>query len=457
MNAPITLSGLDALLGAVDDMAVQPADLQASGALIADAVACMVGAQAVAAAQPVVQWARKQPQSPQTSALVLAALSNVLEMDAMHVASSVHPGTVVVPAALALAMDVNASGPDLARAVLRGTEAAIRLGRATGIPHRQRFQSTSTCGGVGAALACAGLLHLTREQSLDAMSNMASIAGGLWAFLEEDALTKQWHAGRVAEGAVLAAQLAAVGLRGAHRVLDGKRGFLTVLCDGGNPPELGMQRERWQIHDIAYKPWPSPRPTHAAITAALNARERTGGVTIERVVLSTYGFAIDLCNRHPVVTPHDARFSLRHCVAVALADDAVGFAAFEPDAIARHAALVSRIEVREDPQMTAAYPALSKAALEISLANGETIVESVDHALGDPELPLSAEQRQKKFHALLALASIPGEGNLQKDIGAIASDAKTPAGLLDRMFHHAGLRFVSGRTATDTALSKETT
>ena len=455
MNAPIQNAGIDSLLGAIDDMVVRPADLQASGALIADAVACMVGAQRAAAAQPVVQWARKQPQSPQTSALVLAALSNVLEMDAMHVASSVHPGTVVVPAALAAAIAVDASGPDLARAVLRGTEAAIRLGRSTGVPHRQRFQSTSTCGGMGAALACADLLGLTRQQSLDAMSNVVSTAGGLWAFLEEDTLTKQWHAGKAAAGAVDAVQLAAEGLRGAHHVLDSKRGFLAVLCEGGNSSEWGMQRERWQVHETAFKPWPSPRPTHAVITAALNVRERIGGAAIDRVLLRTYGMAVDLCNRQMLATAHDARFSLRYCAAVALTDGMVGFQSFEPDEIARHAALVSRIAVQEDAQMTAAYPQLSRASLQIHLANGETVNEHVEHALGDPELPLSDAQRVQKLDALLALASFPADGNLQRDIVSIVSATGSPARLLNHAFDGANLTFGSGAAFAARSHSKE--
>jgi 2-methylcitrate dehydratase PrpD len=448
-------AGLDLMLGAVEGLPVQPMDLQASGLLIADAVACMAGAQAVPASQPVMQWAHKQPRSAQTSALVLAALSNVLEMDAMHVASSVHPGTVVVPAALAVAMAVGASGPDLARAVLRGTEAAIRLGRSTGTVHRQRFQSTATCGGIGAALACADLLGLTRGQSLDAMGHVTSVAGGLWAFLEEDTMTKQWHAGKAAEAAVLSAQLAAEGLRGAHRALDGKRGFLAVLCDGGNPSELGMLRERWQIHDTAYKPWPSPRPTHAAITAALNARLRIGDAAIDRVMLRTFGMALDLCNRQPVVTAHDARFSLRYCTALALADGAIGFDSFEPPEIARHAALVTRIEVREDAGMTAAYPQCSQASVEITLANGTTVIEHVDHALGDPELPLSDQARLMKHRALLARACIPAESALRNDIETIATARTNPAYVLDRAFHNAGLRFLSAAAATEHTHSKE--
>jgi 2-methylcitrate dehydratase PrpD len=457
VSGPVQHAATDMLLGAINGMRVEPADSDAANALIADAVACMVGAQASEAAQPVIRWARKQPQSAQTHALVLGALSNVLEMDAMHVASSVHPGTVVVPAALAVAVDMASTGPDLAKAVLRGTEAAIRLGRSTGAVHRQRFQSTSTCGGFGAALACADLMGLSHVQTVDAMSNMASIAGGLWAFLEEDSLTKQWHAGKAAEGAVIAAQLAAEGLRGAHHVLDGRRGFLAVLCDGGKTAELWMHRERWQLHDTAYKPWPSPRPTHAAITAALDARARIGDVPIDHVLLRTYGMAVDLCNRHPITNAHDARFSLRYCTAVALSRGVVEFRSFESDEIARHASLASRIEVREDRHMTLAYPESSQAALDIFLSNGETFCVQVDHALGDPGLPVSEEQRLQKFSALLELAFIPADSNLRDDITTMCTGARNPAVLLNNAFRDSGLTFNSRLPAVENFVIKDKT
>src|SRR5207244_21575 len=95
-------------------------------------------------------------------------------------------------------------------------------------------------------------------------------------------------------------------------------------------------------------------------------------------------------------TAHDARFSLRYCTAVALANGAVDFGSFEMDEIARHAGLASRIEVKEDARMTAAYPQLSRAALDLSLADGKSVAVQVDHALGDPGLPLNDEQCRAK-------------------------------------------------------------
>jgi 2-methylcitrate dehydratase PrpD len=431
---------LEALVDHIGTLPIEAADLQASGTLISDAVACMLGAQKMADADPALNWAREQPVSAHTTAMVLAAMSSVLEMDAMHVGSSVHPGIVVVPAALAAAIAVNASGPTLARAVLRGVEAAVRIGRATGPAHRGRFQSTSTCGGMGAALACADLFGLTKGQACDAMAVTGSAAGGLWAFLDEDTNTKQWHCGTAAANAVVAAQLASKGFRGPRRVLESERGFLAVLCGGGDAHALTAPSKGWQIHETAFKAWPSPRPTHAAITAALSARSKVAGRAVEQVILRTFKLAMDLCNRRPIATAHDARFSLQYCTACALADGAVDFDSFGVDALTRNLPFAVSVEVQEDPTMTAAYPDRSGASLEITLQDGTKVHERVEHALGDPERPLSLHELHMKHVGLLSLAAI----NPETELPGIWNIASSPPGIekiLERGFVASGLRF----------------
>jgi 2-methylcitrate dehydratase PrpD len=398
-------SGLETLLDAIDRLPEAPGDLQAAGLLIGDAVGCILGATSAPAAQPVLQWARGQAESPQALAFTLGALSNVLELDAMHVASSVHPGTVVAPAALALAVARNLPAPDLLRAVLRGTEAALRLGRSTGAAHRQSFQSTATCAGVGAALACAELLGLDRGARLDAMGNVASTAGGLWAFIDEDTLTKQWHAGHASQAALACAELAEHGLRGPRHVLDSRRGFHAVLCPDAAPVELGADGTAWQIHGTAYKPWPCPRPVHAAITAALGLHAKLNGAAIESVTVRTFGMAVDLCDRPAPRTPHDARFSVQHGVAAALADGGVDFGSYEPAAIDRLGRLVGSVALLGDADMTRAYPQLSRASVEVRLRDGSTRLEATDHALGDPGLPLDGPTLRVKQETLAARAA----------------------------------------------------
>ena len=110
------------------------------------------------AAHAVLTWARAEPLTTARRAFVYGALSNILEMDAMHRASATHPGTVVLPAALALASTQPVPGDAFLTAVLRGFEVSVRIGEAAGAMHARLYQATSTCCPFGAAAAAAQLL-----------------------------------------------------------------------------------------------------------------------------------------------------------------------------------------------------------------------------------------------------------------------------------------------------------
>src|SRR3954470_19442089 len=58
-----------------------------------------------------------ESRSPQVAALHNGIVSHVVEMDDVHRAAIIHPGVVVVPAALAVAEQVGASGKDFLTAV----------------------------------------------------------------------------------------------------------------------------------------------------------------------------------------------------------------------------------------------------------------------------------------------------------------------------------------------------
>ncbi len=446
MTAATQLPALPGLLNAIDSMEIGRDDLAGAAALVADAAACIFGAAASDASLPVRDWAGRQPTSPQACAWVFGALSNLLEMDAMHVASSVHPGTVVVPAALAVALSRGSTVDAFARAVLRGTEAAVRLGRATGLRHRQLYQSTSTCAGLGAALACADLMGLDDKRRMDAMANVTSIAGGLWAFVDEDTHTKQWHAGHAAQAAVACSELASCGITGPRDILQSRRGFLAVLCPDAQPQELVREVERWQVHDIAYKPWPCPRPTHAAITASLRAREQIGAARIQGVRLDTFGMAVDLCDRPQPATAHEARFSLQHCVAAALAGAkaSIDFDSFAPEAIAFSRGLAGVVSVHASADMTAAYPARSRARVTVELDDGRQIITGTEHALGDPELPLDVAAVGQKH------ASLIRDPDARQAVAAAAALDKGALSRLGRAFQSAGLRVAQVQVPTET-------
>ena len=91
--------------------------------------------------------------SPEDAVFLNGGLGSILEMDDVHRTAILHPGPVVIPAALASAQLNNASGLGFLRAITKGYEAAIRVGESVGKGHYEKWHNTSTCGPFGAAIA----------------------------------------------------------------------------------------------------------------------------------------------------------------------------------------------------------------------------------------------------------------------------------------------------------------
>jgi 2-methylcitrate dehydratase PrpD len=273
---------------------------------------------------------------------------------------------------------------------VRGYEAVIRVGAAVGPNHYRYWHSTATCGPFGAAAAACALLGLAARQWVDAFGNAGTQAAGLWQVRHEPVMSKQLHNGRAAHAGLLAADLARAGFTGPASILEGPQGFFAAMCRGADPRGVVRDPEsRWKIHDTSFKPWPACRHAHAAIDAALAVR--------------TYRDALVFCDRPDPRTSLEAKFSLQHSVAVALADGPPPLAAFEPAAIARPdvAALRATVEVAAAEPYAGAYPARYGAEVEVELADGARHAAGVPDALGDPENPLDQVGIRAKALALM--------------------------------------------------------
>ena len=387
-------------------------ELSVTATFVMDAVCAMVGGMASEETDAVRHWYSVQAASAPNDAFLFGALSNALEMDAMDARSGVHPGTVIVPAALAALGEHPIDGPRFLAAVLQGSEIALRIGSALDANHRRRWQPTSTCAAFGAAWTVGKLLGLSHAERISAMGNVGSTAGGLWAFLDEQTRTKQWHAGRAAESSIRAAQLARFGLTGPAFILENSRGFFPVLSPDSDPTTILAPDDEWRLLGVAYKPWPSPRPTHAAITAACRLHGRVDIDAIRRVELKTYAQAVQLCGQLSHDTAQKARFSLTFCTAAALRDGSINAATFEDQGRKRHASLAALISMEEDPALTRRYPAESPASLTVVMADGSTVVGHTSYALGDPQLPLGESELEAKARRLLSGAGMSAEAQV---------------------------------------------
>ena len=379
-----------------------------------------------------VDYARAQPvgptsvvgvglaRSPEVAALVNGGLSHIVEMDDLDRGSVLHPGAVVIPAALAVAERDRATGHTFLSAVVAGYEVAIRLGEAVGKRHYYYFHNTGTCGVFGAAAAAGWLLGLTEEQFVWAFGNAGTQAAGLWEFNTDGDMSKHLHAGRAAANGVLAADLARRGFTGARCILEGDRGFFAATAPDANPVALANfwtlnpPSHSFKIGGVSIKPHASCRHTHAAIDAALDLRAQLGGQASSaqavsdaaRIHVNTYQAVLDLCDEPDPQTPYAGKFSLQYCVASALCRGHVGLADFTPEAIGDPTVrrLLSRISASMDQGYEARYPAEWPSGIRLTLANGSILSAAVDHPRGDPENPITPDELTDKFRQLAAYA-----------------------------------------------------
>jgi 2-methylcitrate dehydratase PrpD len=325
---------------------------------------------------------------------------SLLEMDDVHRAALLHPGPAVCPVVMTV------PGPDPLAALVRGYEAMIRLGAAVGPGHYAFFHNSSTCGGMGAAAAAAGLIGLSERETVWAMGHAMSLAGGLWQCRHEPVATKHLHMAEAARRGVAAARWAEAALAGPESILEGVQGFFAAVARDGDCAAVVADGDGpWRVHEVSFKPWPACRHAHPAIDAALALRGRIAGEPVA-VTVETYGDAVKFCDRAGPCTAGEARFSLQHAVAVTLRDGAPPIAAFEAGALAGYADLRGRVTVARDAGFDAAYPAHFGARVTVQTGAG-TWSETVTDAWGDAENPMGEADMVAKFRRLAAWGGVP--------------------------------------------------
>lgn len=358
--------------------------------------------------------------TPQAAALITGAAAHSLDFDDTHAASQLHPGSPVIPAALAAAQMVGASTQELIAGMVAGYEVMIRV--ALGLPtlaHSQRgFHATATTGVFGAAAAAGRVLRLTPEQMAHAFGSALSASAGTGQFVVNGAWTKRFHVGNAAANGLLCAVLARNGYTGATQALEGKEGFFKVYSPAPQPEAavqgLGTQ---WEILQSGLKPYPCCRGIHAPLDAVF-ALQRERGIPIAEIESvrvgmaqrSVYVVGEPQARRRQPQNVVDCQFSTHLCLAIALKHQRMGWDDYEPAlADAEIRALMQRIDVHEDAECEALFPKAFSAVVEIRLKNGEVRRCFIHQPRGEPETMLSPEELRAKF-ALLVTPSLGQQG-----------------------------------------------
>src|SRR5512134_1715220 len=162
-----------------------------------------------------------RPATARAAALINGTAAHTVEVDDIFKDAIFHPGAPTIAAALAAALETNASGAAFLRAVVVGYEISTRVGAAMGREHYRYWHNTGTIGSFGAAAACAELYGLERGRFAHALATVATFAAGLQQAFRMDSMSKPLHAGRAAEAGFTAAKFAREGVIGSLDVMVG--------------------------------------------------------------------------------------------------------------------------------------------------------------------------------------------------------------------------------------------
>lgn len=344
--------------------------------------------------------------SPLFAAMVNGAASHVVEQDDVHNGAVVHPGATVIPAVLATAQDVGATGHQVILAIVAGYEVVIRVGRFLGPSHYQIFHTTGTAGTLGAAVATGKLLGLGSDAMRDALGTAGTQAAGLWEFLRDAADSKQLHTAKAGADGLLAAYAAAWGLKGAQQILEGPKGLGAGLSRGVNEKALsdGLG-ERWGVMETSLKWYASCRHTHPAADALdqVMVQDGVSWNLIERVEAQVHQAAIDVLEpARDATTIHQSKFSMPFVLSLIALRGHASIDDFTEENL-RNAdirAFMSRVSMVLNPEVEQAYPEHWLGRVRVVTKDGREIVGRVDVPRGDPGNFLSREVIRDKVKRL---------------------------------------------------------
>jgi 2-methylcitrate dehydratase PrpD len=347
------------------------------------------------------------------AALANGASAHGFELDDVHEEAISHPGAVVIPAALAVAQEVGATTSDVLEAIVIGYEAMGRAGIAVGPASHMLggFHPTSMSGVFGAAAAAGRLLGFDGGLLNHAFGIATTLASGTMEFVASGGMAKRLHAGRAAEGGLLAARLAQGGFEGADDGLAGRYGFCRVFTD---QPRVELLTDglghRWMMNEITVKPYAACSDIHPMIQAACelgNELVARGLSTDHIVTIEAEGptKAAEQNSMDGTTSVMAAQYSAQWNIAAALATDPADPATYGADRIA-HPGLVELqakvASVTAHPDFDATYAWKMGGRVRITLVDGSVLERTVHGQRGSMHDPLSSAEIEAKFEAVTA-------------------------------------------------------
>jgi len=362
-------------------------------------------------------WSGREHLPAEDCALVNGTYAEVLDYQdtVIHPRNAGHLAVTIVPAALAMAEEVDADTIALGSAVAAGIDVGVAILDAVGTKHREQgrgFRTTALSGPAGAAVACARLMGLDAEQTNMALGIAVSSAPkGLMASLAsqsgEFAMDKDLQNGLSAQLGLVAAKLAARGLTASSRAISGPAGLIASHAENDArsllPPGPGQSFARF----LCLKAHPACYGVLASVEAVLQlqAEDLPTADHIDEVRIHIKDISATSLNVYKIPNHMAARFSLPYCVATALIAGKLDPEDFSDAALSDPATLafMDKIEIVSSPELSRVYREEGLFAGEVEITAGDrTWKRRVMQPPGSFNNPLGPARLENKFKKLVA-------------------------------------------------------
>lgn len=354
-------------------------------------------------------WGRDFKVSAPNAALANGTAVHSFELDDLHKTSIVHPGSIALTPALAVAEHLGGcDGREFIAAVVAGYEVGIRVGISVGTSHLQRgFHPTGTNGAFGAGAAAGRLLKLSPELMTHCLGIAGTQAAGLMA-ARSSAMVKRMHAGRAAQSGVYGAMLAKRGLTGITNILEADfGGYCKAMADTCDMDILTSNLGKdFETGRMGFKPYSAGGSTHTGHEAvkAIMEKNRLTADRIEQITIraTTATYHHTNWDYKPEGTTA-AQMNMQYVVAVTALEGEIFIDQFSEEKIKDSKVIdfSRRVKVMVDPELDKLGPQYRHTVIaEVKTKDGRTYTERVETAKGSEKRPMTSDEVVRKYRIL---------------------------------------------------------
>jgi 2-methylcitrate dehydratase PrpD len=350
--------------------------------------------------------------SPTQAAFINSSFAHGRDFDDTHQEAQTHPGSVIIPAAVAIAEHNNFPGDVTLRAIILGMEIMLRLSHSLSPACMEGgHHTTSAIGPFGAAIACGLLLGLNEIELTHALAICGSFSGGLLEFTRSGGSVKRIYTGLGARAGLEATLLAKEGLTGPTTIIEGEKGMWSIYGHGFFYPERLFDQlgKRYLLSSLMFKKYSCCLLIHPAIEAFLEICNRYQ-LTAENIQAVTIGLSKQSTSHVGSITiPEDelgAQFSTSFMLAFSLIKGPPDMWANIKDALSdiKIIELAKRIQVYNDSEVEREFPEKNGCIVNVRTRDGKVYNFRInDLNANSNNAPLARNIREKFVKSTLPI------------------------------------------------------